>query len=350
MSGPRRRGAKPLATDGFIRFPGDRIQKAAVESLMPGALATVSPEFLRAHGVWGVGAMWRAYCFGSARTGAHALHGAIGLAAAPEAALWEFFQRNGALAVKAQYALWARAFAESDGAPGLFLQLSVAQLCTDLGFSRQCSGGHRLAVKRRVSRMLELLTALQLACVYRPPRGEPAHLCGPLWSRGLLAGAYDEYADLFGDRREGDPSHWEPRLFAYAPGPWFGDTTWRRYNGRVARVGAGLLTLEAGAHDRWAVMAGGYLATLAPMNHYQPHVVSVATLLAKTGLGAAYPRHPTRARERLERALARVAEVGIIAGCEEVDPVTREPRLRIRWPDALAKRLPLTPTGTEQPP
>jgi hypothetical protein len=120
---------------------------------------------------------------------------------------------------------------------------------------------------------------------------------------------------------------WDPVAFSYAPGPFFADEVWRTYNRNVALIGEGLLKLSSGYEDKYAVMVGGYLAILARMNSYQRTVVRVRLLLEKTGLWSVDGEsNPGRMREKLERALDRIQEVGVIrekeitSSPENIDP------------------------------
>ncbi len=306
---------EPLAKDTFIRAPADRFNKAAIESFMTGAMlkaTAIQPKLdaLEARGLTESNQFWAAYPI---ETKANDLHGAIGFTKDPGEAIWNLLQKNGALAVKAQYALWARAYADTDALPHQFIKIPITQFCDDLGFKRK-KRAHTKENKQAAMRVLELLTSLELIAVYQPPQGTTRRLRGPLWSRGIIAEEMDGYADLFGSNRvPGTKAMWEPVAFSYAPGPFFADEVWRAYNKNVALIGEGLLKLNADNEDKWAVMIGGYVAILARMNGYRSTNVGVRFLLEKTGLWSVNGEsNPGRMRDKLERALDRVRGVGLI--------------------------------------
>ncbi len=311
-----------LSRDGLIRAPADRFNKAAIESFMTGAMRKSTEmqtklDALEARGLTESNQFWAAYPI---ETKANDLHGAIGFTKDPGEAIWNLLQKNGALAVKAQYALWARAYAETDAEPNQFIKMPITQFCDDLGFKKKGTvkkgQAHTSKNKQAAMNVLELLTSLELRAVYHPLNGTARRLRGPLWSRGIIAEEMDGYADLFGSNRvPGTKAMWEPVAFSYAPGPFFADEVWRTYNRNVALIGEGLLKLGSGYEDKYAVMVGGYLAILARMNGYRRTSVRVRLLLEKTGLWAVDAKtNPGRMREKLEAALDRIHEVGVVRG------------------------------------
>jgi hypothetical protein len=355
---PRRRLAlHPLAREGYLIVPSDRIHKATVEALAPGAIRTLSPELQERHGVPPDERFWAAYPFQSGKSG-NRIRGVIGFRREPEAAVWELLQRNPALAVKAHYALWARAYAEAAAETGAFLTRALSRFCDDLGYTRSARGAHRTERKRAAMAALKLLTRLELCGTYAPPHGGVRRLRGPLWARGVIEDPDGRYADLFGTAQYDDLPQRLSVAFSYSPGSWFFDPIWRKYNPSVARVGEGLLRLSSRDNDKWAVMVGGYIATLARMNGYEPRTIRVAHLLERSGLLQAERRNPGRMLDKLERALDRVAEVGVIGGWEytgdtaepdmdhsealaalaEAAEGRAEKRIVIRWPAELAAR------------
>ena len=94
------------------------------------------------------------------------------------------------------------------------------------------------------------------------------------------------------------------------------------------------------------------------MNGYRPLTPRVRTLLEKSGLGRAERRNPARMREKLERALDRAQEAGVIgewdwagdgsepdmdapaelASLADAAGSWRDRSLVIGWPPALAAR------------
>jgi hypothetical protein len=323
-SAPRQRlSVEPLARDGFLLVASDRVNKATIEAFMPGAMRkaadiTAVLSEMETKGLSDVRKFWAAYPFES---NSDALRGLVGFTKDPGETIWQLLEEKGALAVKAQYALWARAFAETDAEFNKFITISVPHFCDDLGF-RKKKRAHTRASKQAAMAVLELLTSLELVMEFQRPQGKMMQLRGPLWTRGIVAEERDGYADLFGANRvPGTRALWEPVAFSYAPGPFFANPAWRAYNRNVALIGEGLLKLSTENEDKWAVMVGGYLAILARMNGYRRNTVGVRLLLEKTGLWRVNgERNPGRMRDKLMRALERIQQVGIIRAWQITRP------------------------------
>lgn len=308
---------RPIAVKGHLCVASDRINKATVEALMPGAMKQSSVlagalDKLKVPGLTTGKEFWAAYPFSARKD----LHGAVGFTQNPGEAIWKMLQRNGALAVKAQYALWARAYAETGADPQTFITLSISQFCDDLGFKKK-KGAHERFNKHKAVEVLDLLTSLELSAIYQTPKYKIVHLSGPLWMRGVIREELDDFTDLFGERHVGDPQNrmsWDPVAFNYAPGIFFANPEWRKYNHNVALIGAGLLQLGCGDNDKWAVMVGGYIALLARMNGYRPATVGVKRVLERTGLLSEMKKHRQvgRMRDMLERALEKLKLVHVI--------------------------------------
>jgi hypothetical protein len=322
----RRPSVQPLVESGCLLIPADRINKATIESLTYGAMTVLRQDRLHSLGISTT--FWRGHTFGASVTssGRDQVVGAIGFKHEPEERVWRFLQRNGALAIKAQYALWARAYAETNAAPGVFISLTISQFCDDIGMVRK-KGAHRAQSKQAAIAVLELLTEMELVCIYQPPNGPAQRIRGPIWSRGIISEELRGYEDVFKGTALSERPSWIPKAFSYAPGPFFENETWRAYNRYIALVGEGLLKLNASNADKYAVMVGGYLAILARMNGYRKCVVGVRTLLEKTGLWAVdRDKNPGRMRRKLEDALDRLCEVEVIkkweitSSKENIDP------------------------------
>lgn len=325
-----RRPARPLGWHGLIRFSSDRIHKAVVESLTSGFTFTPH-EFSSERD------LHLAREFGG-RSGRDYLSGRLGFRLPPTDRERELLNGHRAQLIKLQFALWARAFAETDAEPARPAVVTLSQLCDDLGYHRQQNGSHRPEHKRQVAEWVALLTSIELEAEYEAPDGQRVHLTGPLWRR-------------FPD--------WElDRQIAFAPGPWYANTVWSRFNRRVGLFSAALLSLRPD-RDRWAIGIGGYLACLARMNGYRPLTLRVATFLERTGLQEAERRNPSRMREMLERALEQLEACGAIAQWDWFNADPYEPdmdtpavleqllgsapgwadrSLVIRWPEALRHR------------
>lgn len=324
------RSARPLGWHGLIRFSSDRIHKAVVESLADGF--TFTPHEHSSERDFHL-----ARAFGG-RSGRDRLAGRLGFRLPSTDRELELLNGNRAQLIKLQFALWARAFAETDADPARPAVVTLSQLCDDLGYHRQQNGSHRPEHKRQVAEWVALLTSIELNAEYEAPDGQRVRLTGPLWKRFL---------------------DWElDRQIAFAPGPWYADPLWSRFNRRVGLFSAALFTLRPD-RDRWAICVGGYLACLARMNGYRPLTLRVATLLERTGLQEAERRNPSRMREMLERALEQLEACGAIAQWDWFNAAPYEPdmdtpaelekllgvapgwadrSLVIRWPEELRRR------------
>lgn len=331
--GAGRRSAQPLVWHGMVRFSSDRIHKGVVEALAGGFTFTPHDPEEREPGE----RLEYSREF-TGRGGRDRLQGRIGFRSEPDARERTILDEHRAQLLKLQFALWARAFAETDANPSRPTLVTLPQLCDDLGYRRQQNGSHRPEHKRQVAEWVELLTSLEAEAEYEAPDGRRVRLTGPVWRR-------------FPD--------WElDRVIAYAPGPWHADPLWSRFNHQVGLVHAGLLTLRPD-RDPWAIRVGAYVACLSRINGYRPLTVRVSTLLVKTGLAEAERRNPSRMREMLERALERLESCGVIAQWDWLHVASGEPdmdcpdelaalsaaapdweerSLVIRWPEALQHR------------
>lgn len=338
----RAAGSRPLAWRGLIRFPADRIHKAVVEALVPGALELGTPdeEWSRSHAF-------------TSRSRRDEVSGRIGFREEVPEPRQRLLEQNGALLIKAHYALWARAFAETEGKPGAPVSVTLSQLCDDLGYARLQNGAHRPDTKRQALQILETLAALELDARYHAPDGRRVRLEGSLWRLH---------------------SHCEEtRSVQYGPGEWFLEPVWRKHNHSVGLAGAGLLQLRPD-RDRWAICLSAYLAALSRMNGYRPLTLRAQTLLEKSGLLHAERRNPARMREMLERALERAETAGLLSQWDWLSEPAPEPdmdspldlaallhagadwqdgRLMFHWPEefqARAQRLrPPTPARRKLP-
>jgi hypothetical protein len=288
---------------GYLVVPADRIVKATGEALAPGAIRLLSTDEGEAD-EGAAGESFRAAYAWATGGEANCVRGRIGFRREPESDLWALLRGNPALLMKALYSLWARLYAASEPAPGAFTLLSLSQFCDDLGYVRLANGAHRPERKRQARLALRLLAALELDAVYRAPNGATTRLRGPLLTLRVLD---------------------ERGRFCVAPGAWFFDPLWRKYNRFTGMVGAGLLRLEAGDRDKWAVLVGGILAPLARINGYEPLRLRVAHLLETSGLLRAERRNPGRMLDKLERALDRLQEAGVLGAWEYEEPAVSEP-------------------------
>lgn len=229
--------------------------------------------------------------------------------------LWGYLVKGGPRMVKAHYALWARYYEDVDKDGMRYVMISIPQFCSDLGYEPHWKGGFRLEHKREALKILQALTSIQMVVV-KTLRGKERRLRGPLWARGFEAQERDQFGDLFGANRVGDPASWEPVAFSFSPGPWFDDPEWRNYHRFVGKVGSGLLRLSA-HKDQWSILIGGYLGTLGRVGGYKTVRLKVDTILKNLDLaqGEDGLRRRTQTRQKLEHALdcLQKSEIGIIS-------------------------------------
>lgn len=319
---PKQKRLAPLADHGIIRVESSRIEAHVIRALSPGGLRRdLTDELARKLGTgerW-----WAGTPIHSESKRAGGVEGLIGLPSEPDAALWDFLQRNGPLAVKAQIALWARVYAETNAEPGRFVTQSVSDFCDALGYTRK-KGAHERGSRERAIKVLQLLTQLELMMFHRGIDGKIARLRGPIWTRGLVGEELDSYADLFGAVREGSPSEWVQVGFSYAPGHWFQNQEWRAQNRSFALVGEGILKLRPD-RDQAAILVGGYLATQARISRYGPKRLKLATIAERAGLLAKDERNPGRVFDTVERALDRLVEASVVGDWQRTDAKNDEP-------------------------
>jgi hypothetical protein len=221
--------------------------------------------------------------------------------------LWEYLRGGGARLVKAHYALWARYYEDIESHGLRYATISVPQFCADIGLKKHRNGGFRREQKQEAMRLLRGLTSIEM-CVEKTIGAKALRLRGPLWARGLDAEERDVYDDMLGQAREGDPEQWEPVAFSFAPGPWFSDADWMSHHRFLGKVGSGLLRLDN--REEWAVLIGGYLATLGRANKYKPLRARAGLILSRSGLAQteSAKRRLAENRKKFESAMDRLCE------------------------------------------
>lgn len=248
--------------------------------------------------------------------------------------LLSVFARGGVPMVKAYYALWARWYA-SGGKPRGYVTVDLNQFCDDLGYKRHHNGGHKIERKQNAVECVRALTTVEMQATWSVPNGKKGkknlRLSGQIWQRGVLAEQQDEYADLFGAAREGDPNLWEPIAFRFTPGDWFSDEDFCKYANAVGQIGAGLLHLDNHI-DSWPILIGGYLGTVMRANQYAPLRILAETILHRASLAQSPDerRRSTQFCQKFERAMDRLREVGVIAewtwdGIDATEPDLDDP-------------------------
>ena len=274
-----------------LSIPADRVFKAVFDAHLPGGMKETGDDK----------GFFAGYTF-STRRGRKEKYqgeaeGVIGYADNPGELIWKFAQSRGALIAKLQLALWARVYHENGATPGKFIELSIVQLCDDLGYKRK-KGGHRREVKIEVGQALRSLFELQIEA-HCQVKGQRHRLSGPLWAKSRQL----ESEELF---------EWVPVMVKLAPGDWFHTPEWRSLNRQVASVSAGALRLSTAKNDQAALYLACYFSTLARMNGNRPTKrLKAVTLAEKSGLIQTYTR-PGRLQEAVEGALERLKEVGVI--------------------------------------
>lgn len=204
----------------------------------------------------------------------------------PDEYLWNLLESNGALAIKAHYALWARwaqAYPKMDFTAEQTLSLTVAQFCDDLGF-KQHKGDHRIDNKRKAVALLELLTSLEFICLRQSKQALEVVHEGMIWRRANPPEDLRGFEDVWSKTRHGFQDMWVNKAFSYAPGPMFADDEWRKQNQFNGRVGAALLELQADNRDKYTLKVGGYLISLARDGEGGQTKIRTRTLAEKTGM------------------------------------------------------------------
>lgn len=283
----------------LLHLPADRIVKSTFDAFLPGNLReTNDMGFFGAY----------SYSWRSSKTNESSVKGIVGYRDNPGEAIWDYTQHRGAMLSKLQLSLWARAYAETGARAGEFIELSILQLCDDLGYKRK-KGGHRREVKLEISQALNCLWELEVDARFQV-EGKFYNVKGPLWSEGLQI---EQSEDLFDNI---------PYIVRFAPGDWFNSPAWRSLNKQVAAVSAGALKLSTEKNDQAALFLACYFSTLARMNGNRPvSRLRADTLAEKSGLKQTYTR-PGRLRDALERSLDRLVEVEVVKNwrLDTVDP------------------------------
>lgn len=353
---PARRSRRGSLLDRVtLPLPADRLVRATFEALLPGAIAPIKEgdDPLKLATISG-GEKWFGAYFYETEHGSRLDRAprvshmgeasvAIGFVRDPGEQIARTVREQGALCGKVQFALWAHSADEADKEG--WVTVPYNGLLDDLGYKRK-KRAHKPTNKIALNRVLDALGELRVAGVVEVA-GKTGRLRGRLWDIGLEA----DTPDL----KQG----WLPSSIRFKPGEWFtGFPQWRELNQQIAKVSAGILKLSNEVQDRPALYIACNLATLARMNGYRSKQLRGAELARMAGLRE--PK-PGRMGESVERALDRLAEVGVIKSWAYVtpgDPVEdpddldnlvtlagladdglapdfRARRVRIEWPDAL---------------
>lgn len=280
------RSRRPAPLPELLHLPADLIVKRSFEAFLPGNMARETNDM----------GFFAVYSWGDKPGKRIHSEGRIGYEDNPGEAVWKFTQTRGAMLAKLQLALWARA---SDvGSYNEKVELSIVELCDDLGYKRK-KGGHRRERKIEVGQALRCLRKLQVEA--RPVvQGKTFKLSGPLWAIGLEVA----YEDLFDS---------VPCFIRFSVGDWFHQPAWRGLNKQIATVSAGALKLSTDKNDQGAIFLACYFSILPRMDgNKATKQLKAETLADQSGLAETYRNRPGRLQEAVERALDRLVEVGVV--------------------------------------
>lgn len=316
--------AEPLPA--ILPFPSDRILLGVVEGLSQVHRWQATDTFYRSHSSAGPPSKRKDFRM------------SFGFKADPGEATWKFLLAHGEAAIKAHFALHARCFLETDGVPGRWAHMNISQFCQDLGYKKHPKGGFDKARKQEAIKLLEVLTSAEIVVHFTPSgKNQPERrLRGPLWTRGIIAEEQDQYSDLLGQAREGDPALWDPVGFTFGPGPWFADPTWREQNKYLGLIGAGLMQLQPD-NDQAAIRIGGYLGTLARVEQYRVRRIRIRTLLDRIGYADRYKNNAGRLQERIEEGFDKLVKVGVFAAWRYTDALPDDEEPDMDSPEELAQ-------------
>ena len=275
----------------------------------------------------------------------------IGFKQMPEEYLWNLLERNGALAIKAHYALWARwahEYPKMEFTPEQTLTLTIPQFCDDLGFKRYKGQQRRENVEMATS-ILKLLTSIELICFHQPAQ-EPIEMSGGnIWRRAGLPKELTGFEDAWIKTKYGFEDMWMNKAFSYAPGLMFADAEWQKQRQLNARVGAAFLKLQADNRDKYTLKVGGYLVSLARADEYTSTKIRVRTLAERTGLWQVDGRKNVgRMESKLVSALDKLEAIRVIKSFDyESDEKGRyhsgdhwfNQMLVVTWPDSYKAEL-----------
>lgn len=279
--------SRPLGTN--LHLPADRVVSATLAACIPGNLQNDNHGFFAGYTI-------------STKRGNKPHHtgeaeGVIGYADNPGEVIWQYAQSRGSMLAKLQLALWARVYHETDVTPGQFVEVSIVQLCDDLGYTRK-KGGHRREHKIEVGKALKSTFELQIEA-HGYINGQRYRMSGPLWSKGIQIES-EELFDMV------------PVVVRFAPGDWFNTQEWRKLNAQVATVSAGALRLTTEKNDQPALFLACYFATLPRMDRNRATKrLKAHTLAEKSGLLKTYKK-PGALQKAVEGALDRLIQVGVI--------------------------------------
>ncbi len=325
----------------------DRANKLFVNSLMPNQTQEIKEaklEGLEARGI-NIPSHLRAICVKDDGTN---FTGLVGYNSDICESVFRFFQEKSALAVKAHFALWARAHRETKADPNKLIKMKISQFCDDLGFQKR-SRMHTRENKQRALQILETLTGAELIVLWQDSKKKLHRTKGNVWLRGSSDEIFDTQTNSIsgnnGNLIPGTEKYWDPNTFSYRPGDFFADEDWCKFNDYVGFVGQGLLKLGINNKDKAAVLIGGFIAFLARIENYERGPLKLTTLIENTGdlLTSYIDRREAAMLETIvENALDRLTEVKVIKGYEWVYDEKQKPSdsdKTVKMPELLSRRI-----------
>ncbi len=338
----------PLDSEPYMFMASDKANKFFVKSLMPNQTRPIketSLDGLEARG-FNIPGRFRAVCV---KDDDAKFVGLVGYNVGIGESVFRFFQEKSALAVKAHFALWARAHVETKANPEKLVKMSISQFCDDLGFKKK-QRTHTIENKRRAMQVLEALTSAELIVLWQDPQGKGHRTKGNIWQRGLsdeIIGDISSFTNKNNDKKI--EKQINPNTFSYRPGAFFEDSEWHKFNDYVGLVGQGLLKLGIDNKDKAAVLVGGYIAFLARIENYdREEPLKLTTLIENTGdlLTSYIERREAMALETVvENAFDRLVEVNVLKNYEWVFDESLKPSnsdKAVKMPELLARRIKFT--------
>ncbi len=337
----------PLDSEPYMFMASDRANKLFVKSMMPNQTQLIKEarlEGLEARGI-NIPSNLRAVCVKDDGT---VFTGLVGYNSGICEKVFRFFQEKSALAVKAHFALWARAHRETKADPDKLIKMEISQFCDDLGFQKK-KRAHTRENKQHALQILETLTGAELIVQWQDSNGNLHRTKGNVWQRGSSDEIFDTHINGTNGQNEnlipGTEKFWNPNTFSYRPGSFFSDEDWRKFNDYVGLVGQGLLKLGISNKDKAAVLIGGYIAFLARIENYTRETLKLSTLIENTGdllTGHIDRREAAMLETIVENALDRLTDVKVIKGYEWVYDEKQKPSdsdKTVKMPELLARRI-----------
>ncbi len=337
----------PLDSEPYMFMASDRANKLFVKSMMPNQTQLIKEarlEGLEARGI-NIPSNLRAVCVKDDGT---VFTGLVGYNSDICEKVFRFFQEKSALAVKAHFALWARAHRETKADPDKLIKMKISQFCDDLGFQKK-KRAHTRENKQHALQILETLTGAELIVHWQDSKGDLHRTKGNVWQRGSSDEIFDTHINGTNGQNEnlipGTEKFWNPNTFSYRPGSFFSDEDWRKFNDYVGLVGQGLLKLGISNKDKAAVLIGGYIAFLARIENYTRETLKLTTIIENTGdllTGYIERREAAMLETIVENALDRLTDVKVIKGYEWVYDEKQKPSdsdKTVKMPELLARRI-----------